>query len=266
MPNGAEKDIPNNSTKNILPFEMNLLVVIIDLNCENEIVPELTLFLHMYLSLGSTQVLVIGSGVTNTIVYPSRTIQGNVLKQFHDIDKDMNRLIGLESCSSPKIAGALSLGLAYQNKITNASGLRLQNTSCRFLVLSHSPDDPSQHIAIMNSMFAAQRSHIPIDIIRLSDKPCVFLKQACFITNGNFEIVKSNLIHHLMFSFLTDPHIRKEFVTTKQQSLDFTCVCFCHKRNVDLAFVCSVCLSSIVDLTLVFCKLEQKCPTCLSDL
>lgn len=72
-------------------------------------------------------------------------------------------------------------------------------------------------------------------------------------------------------SFLSPPSIRKILSVPTQDKVDFRAACFCHKNIVDIGFVCSVCLSSMLvffyferphsDKT-VFCQPVPVCSTC----
>lgn len=44
--------------------------------------------------------------------------------------------------------------------------------------------------------------------------------------------------------FIPDNSTRKHLVPPTQINVDFRAACFCHKRIVDIGFVCSICLSS----------------------
>jgi transcription initiation factor TFIIH subunit 3 len=222
-----------------------MLVVILDMNCDLSILNHLLLFIHAHQSQShNNNLLFITSGSRNEILYPRKTNhtekQGNEYKQFHDIDQQIKKITPNKS-NNPKISGALSLALTYINK-HNAN----KELQARILVMSSSKDDPSQHISIMNTMFAAQRAEIKIDVCRLSSLKSVYLPQACFLTKGIFKQVSEhgNLIHYLLYIFLADGEVRDELNLEAEKKLDFRATCFCHKKNVDLAFVCSVCLSS----------------------
>lgn len=45
--------------------------------------------------------------------------------------------------------------------------------------------------------------------------------------------------------FLPDQTSRKHLILPTQVNVDFRAACFCHKRVVDIGFVCSICLSSM---------------------
>lgn len=182
----------------------SVFVVILDLNCNPNIINQLLLFIHAHQSQRhDSNLLFIACGVTNTILYPRNDLkpaqkQGNEYKLFHDIDSMI--IDGLKSVQAgdgfPKISGAISLALTYCNKF------RLKNPSllARILLMSSSKDDPTQHIAIMNSLFAAQRADIKVDVCRLSETPTIYLPQACYLTNGIFYQISDfdHLIHYLL--------------------------------------------------------------------
>ena len=52
-----------------------------------------------------------------------------------------------------------------------------------------------------------------------------------------------------------DPYCRASLRLPTVGAVDFRASCFCHRRRVDMAYVCSVCLS-------VFCARMQSCATC----
>ncbi|KAI8928050.1 transcription factor Tfb4 [Entophlyctis helioformis] len=189
----------------------------------------------------------------------------NVYKQFFDVDnhvvKRLKQLAMDESANSDsqgvrpsRLAGALSLALSYINKARSVSGPDLQS---RILVVSVSPDGPGQYIPIMNCIFAAQKQGTPIDVCRLVKGGSVFLPQAAHITGGIYleALQLEHLIQHLLHVFLPDTETRKMLCLSGNDEIDFRASCFCHKRNVDVGYVCSVCLS-------IFCSVRPECSTC----
>lgn len=205
------------------------------------------------------------------------------------------------STSTTQMAGALTLALSYINKATtNYSGIAteskptsaldpdtLTGLQSRILVVSVSGDLAHQYIPIMNTTFAAQRLRIPIDILKLAGDT-VFLQQASDATKGIYMQVKNpqGLLQYLMMAFLPDQMSRKHLVAPTQEVVDFRAACFCHRRVVDVGFVCSICLSSkcqqspialcrvfdigLVGLTcfIVFCSVPEGavCLTCSTHL
>jgi transcription initiation factor TFIIH subunit 3 len=97
----------------------------------------------------------------------------------------------------------------------------------------------------MNTTFAAQRLRIPIDILKLAGDT-VFLQQASDATKGIYMQLRNpqGLLQYLMMAFLPDQMSRKHLVAPTQEVVDFRAACFCHRRVVDIGFVCSICLSS----------------------
>jgi transcription initiation factor TFIIH subunit 3 len=125
---------------------------------------------------------------------------------------------------------------------TNETPTGLQS---RILVVSVSGDLAHQYIPIMNTTFAAQRLRIPIDILKLAGDT-VFLQQASDATKGIYMQLRSprGLLQYLMMAFLPDQTSRKQLIAPTQEVVDFRAACFCHRRVVDVGFVCSICLSS----------------------
>ncbi|EGD97598.1 transcription factor TFIIH subunit Tfb4 [Trichophyton tonsurans CBS 112818] len=202
------------------------------------------------------------------------------------------------SSSSTMMAGALSLALSYINRETityldthgtaagsdpaagGAGGLppppggapptsdkanaaaatdagALQS---RILIISVSSaaDSAQQYIPIMNSIFACQRLHIPIDICKLAGD-AVFLQQACDATRGIYMSLDSprGFLQYLMLAFLPDQRARRNLILPTRVDVDFRAACFCHRKVVDVGFVCSICLS-------IFCEPPEgaNCLTC----
>jgi len=123
----------------------------------------------------------------------------------------------------------------------------------RILVVSVSGDLAHQYIPIMNSTFAAQRLRVPIDILKLAGDT-VFLQQAAFTTKAVYLQLANlqGVLQYLMMAFLPDQLARKHLVVPTQEVVDFRAACFCHRRVVDVGFVCSICLSSTYPPSTVF--------------
>ncbi|KAK8216148.1 RNA polymerase II transcription factor B subunit 4 [Phyllosticta capitalensis] len=187
----------------------------------------------------------------------------------------------LRATTTTMIAGALTAALAYISKATlksaptsndaNAADILAPSSegstqrttlTSRILVISVSGDLASQYIAVMNSIFAAQRQRIPIDILKLAGDT-ILLQQACDATGGIYmkPSAPQGLLQYLMMAFLPDKTARKHLVLPSAGEVDFRAACFCHRRVVDVGYVCSVCLS-------IFCEplADQTCLTCGSKL
>jgi len=194
--------------------------------------------------------------------------------------------------TSTMVAGALTLALSYINRqngafaesskgAANSTDSAAPNASSRaadasnksllhsrILLISVSPSHElaNQYIPIMNSIFACQRLSIPIDICQIPtpDAPAsstVFLQQASDATKGIYiplsNATSGGLLQYLMMAFLPTQSSRLHLVLPTRIDVDFRAACFCHRRVVDVGFVCSICLS-------IFCSVPENgdCLTC----
>ncbi|CAL3962702.1 unnamed protein product [Diplocarpon coronariae] len=180
--------------------------------------------------------------------------------------------------TTTQMAGALTLALSYINKSSqkysgidtdskpappsNENADNVAGLQSRILVISVSGDFAQQYIPIMNTTFAAQRLRIPIDILKLAGDT-VFLQQASDATKGIYMQLRNpqGLLQYLMMAFLPDQMARKHLVAPTQEVVDFRAACFCHRKVVDIGFVCSICLS-------IFCSPPEGavCLTCSTHL
>lgn len=109
---------------------------------------------------------------------------------------------------------------------------------------------------------------VTIDVCKIYGTDTVFLQQAAHLTGGSYLYLEHRdaLLQYLIvrilslrmllifginigicgqMTYLPPPSMRKIFSVPKQDKIDFRAACFCHKRIVDIGFVCSVCLSSL---------------------
>ncbi|EPQ27437.1 uncharacterized protein PFL1_04975 [Pseudozyma flocculosa PF-1] len=137
----------------------------------------------------------------------------------------------------------------------------------RILILSVTPDASTQYIPMMNCIFAAQKKSILIDVCKVFGADTVFLQQAAHLTGGTYFRIDeaatveggaaSGLLQCLMSSYLPSRSIRDVMHLPMLDEVDFRAACFCHRRIVDVGYVCSVCLS-------LFCEPRPVCLTCQS--
>ena len=105
---------------------------------------------------------------------------------------------------------------------------------------------------------------VSLDVCKLYGPDTVFLQQAAHLTGGSYISVvdRQSLLQYLMvdpyprfrlwnhdqtFSqicFLSPPSVRQLMVVPTEDKVDLRAACFCHKKIVDIGFICSVCLSS----------------------
>lgn len=150
----------------------------------------------------------------------------------------------------PPLSGALSTALCYAQR--HRAGLQP-----RILCLPAAPDPPAQYIAVMNVLFAAQRSGVVIDGCPVGAHDSAFLQQAAHLTKGVYLRPSrlDGLLQYLLSVFVVDTFSRKFIEIPRSSGVDFRASCFCHKRAIDLGYVCSVCLS-------IFCEPADTCSTC----
>ena len=180
----------------------------------------------------------------------------------------------------------------------------------RIAILSVTEDASSQYVPIMNCIFSAQKSvrclraitaqaprltlsasqNIPIDVCKIYGADAVFLQQACHLTSGSYYKIerRAGLLQYLMvrslphpfptrptpsqMAFLAGPSARRHLTQPTQEQVDLRAACFCHRKIIDIGYVCSVCLSSlsppasyVSTLTppcAVFCSPLPVCSTC----
>jgi transcription initiation factor TFIIH subunit 3 len=129
---------------------------------------------------------------------------------------------------------------------------------------------------------------VTIDACQIYGGETVFLQQAAHLTGGSYLLPerrdallqyltvrhpsgpRAHCLSYLQMAFLPPPSIRKILSVPTLDRIDFRAACFCHKNIVDIGYVCSVCLSSKLFLSLyywrlilsVFCKPNPVCSTC----
>lgn len=130
-------------------------------------------------------------------------------------------------------------------------------SKARILVLQAAADTPMQYIPVMNAIFSAQRADTVIDGVVLSGQDSSFLQQASHLTGGLYFKLPdpSSLLQVLLQHLLSDTATRSMLSIPQTQGVDFRASCFCHKRTIDVGYVCSVCLS-------IFCRPLAQCSTC----
>ncbi|KAK8552275.1 hypothetical protein V6N12_040880 [Hibiscus sabdariffa] len=176
------------------------------------------------------------------------------LEEFLIKDEQLSKEEPEGRIKSSLFLGSLSMALCYIQRVFRSGAL---HPHPRILCLQGSPDGPEQYVAIMNAIFSAQRSEVPIDSCYIGAQNSAFLQQASYITGGVHHKPQNldGLFQYLMTIFATDLHSRSFIHLPKPVGVDFRASCFCHKNTIDMGYVCSVCLS-------IFCKHHKKCSTC----
>ncbi|XP_073256823.1 general transcription factor IIH subunit 3-like [Porites lutea] len=153
------------------------------------------------------------------------------------------------------LASALTMALCYIHRAEKECPVG-QKLKSRLMILKAAPDVSAQYMPIMNCIFAAQKSNTVIDACVL-DEQSGFLQQAADITGGVYLKVPQPvaLLQYLLWVFLPEPTVREQLVLPTSVHIDYRAACFCHRRLVDIGFVCSVCLS-------IYCQFIPLCLTC----
>ncbi|BFZ60272.1 RNA polymerase II transcription factor B subunit 4 [Saitoella coloradoensis] len=173
--------------------------------------------------------------------------------------------------SSSLIAGALTRALTYINRVETELGAGTGGAAqmrSRVFVLSVSGEGREGYVAMMNCIFATQKKRIPIDVCSLTPtspsqpsnvqnsraSSTSFLQQAADATSGLYLSLplspsrppppsSPSLLQYLLHLFLPPPPLRPSLLLPLQSNVDFRAACFCHKRVVEIGWVCGVCLS-----------------------
>jgi transcription initiation factor TFIIH subunit 3 len=197
--------------------------------------------------------------------HKSRFVGDHMYRQFKIVDETfLSNLYDLlkeqleQDIKQPKnhISSALSLALSYTNKVQ----LFNPQYKARILCVNLSADEHLQYIQIMNSIFAAQKMKINIDVCQLASNS-TFLQQAADSTNGVYLNVSNQdgLVQYLTTALGIDPSLRSILVKPNVGDIDFRASCFLTGKVVDVGYVCSVCLCI---LSLI--PGDEKCPACES--
>ncbi|KAJ7959126.1 putative General transcription factor IIH subunit [Quillaja saponaria] len=176
------------------------------------------------------------------------------LEEFVDKDEQLGKVDSEGAIASSLLSGSLSMALCYIQRVFRSGPLHPQP---RILCLHGSPDGPEQYVAIMNAIFSAQRSMVPIDSCYVGSNNSAFLQQASYITGGVYYKPPQldGIFQYFSTIFATDLHSRTFLRLPKSVGVDFRASCFCHKQTIDMGYICSVCLS-------IFCEHHKKCSTC----
>ncbi|XP_076929576.1 general transcription and DNA repair factor IIH subunit TFB4-like isoform X2 [Bidens hawaiensis] len=259
--------------------DVSLLMVLIDTNpifwsskaaplSFSNFLSQVISFLNSILLLNQlNQVMVIATGLNScAYIYDSSSGPTNhrvetllqELEEFVVKDEELsngsNNNDSFDGIGSSLLSGSLSMALCYIQRVFRSGSLHPQP---RILCMHGSQDGPGQYVAIMNSIFSAQRSMVPIDSCVIGSHHSAFLQQASYITGGVYlkPQLLDGLFQYLTTVFATDLHSRSFLQLPKPVGVDFRASCFCHKNTIDMGYICSVCLS-------IFCKHHKKCSTC----
>lgn len=153
------------------------------------------------------------------------------------------------------ITSAIGMALCYVNRIQRKFTFT-EEVNYRILVLKACDDSANQYMNFMNTVFTAEKLNVIIDSCVINQDSSL-LQQACNLTNGFYFKVPQvhGLLQYLLWLYLPEHSTRKMLVYPPKTHVDFRAACFCHRKLIDVGYVCSVCLS-------VFCAFTPICSTC----
>lgn len=178
-----------------------------------------------------------------------------------------NRMLHVDQSISTTTASAISsttsAAASGSGNDHNLASKSLQTEmSARILVVTANDSHENKYIAIMNSIFAAQKMHVPVDVVKLGMLDSPYMQQAADATDGVYLHNKEpkGLIQTLSTAYFVEPCLRSLIILPTSANVDYKASCFMTGKPVDIGYVCSVCLcilSSIPEL--------GKCPVCQSQ-
>ncbi|RZC54200.1 hypothetical protein C5167_013060 [Papaver somniferum] len=137
------------------------------------------------------------------------------LEEFVIRDEQLSKENSPSGIVSSLLSGSLSLALCYIQKVLRSGRLHPNPRG--------SPDGPEQYVGVMNAIFSAQRSMVPIDSCIVGVQHSAFLQQASYITGGVYlkPPQLDGLFQYLSTVFATDLHSRSFLQLPKPVGVDF---------------------------------------------
>lgn len=152
----------------------------------------------------------------------------------------------------------ISQALATALCVINRQLLAHSALQPRILVAQLSKDHAPSYNNVMNCIFSADKANVPIDgLILKASEESQFLQQACYMTRGIYQrpIDQRDTLQLLFEHYMPDTTTRSYLNAPYQKVVEFKASCFCHKKPVEFAYMCSVCLA-------LTCKKSTICDTC----
>lgn len=184
----------------------------------------------------------------------------NTLDKLYKVEPDKLRKLISKDKNFVKgtMTGAISSALTAINKLQKTE--ENLNMKARVMIISVSGDNTLPYVSMMNTIFAAQKMKVSLDVCKLGETS-IFLQQTSDATNGVYIDVKhpSGLIQYLSSALFIEPLLRPIIVLPTNTSIDFRASCFVTNKVIDIGYVCSVCLC-----ILSMVPADERCPTCFS--
>uniref|UniRef100_UPI00358DDE2B general transcription factor IIH subunit 3 isoform X1 n=1 Tax=Myxine glutinosa TaxID=7769 RepID=UPI00358DDE2B len=151
-------------------------------------------------------------------------------------------------------AGALAKALCYINRMRKQDQVHGGEMKGRIVLLAACEE--AQYMNLMNVAFTAEKQDVCVDVCALGSESSL-LQQVSGLTGGLYLRVpeQESLLQYLQWVFLSEPDVRRRLLLPRPSRSDVRPACFCHRQLLDIAYVCSVCLS-------IFCTFSPICSTC----
>ncbi|MCL4129173.1 UNVERIFIED_CONTAM: hypothetical protein GTU68_019032 [Idotea baltica] len=255
-----------------------LLVIVLDIHPHLSVAEgmaetyfnSVTAFANLHLASSSSNRLVViaANHAETNFIYPKhmkeeieRQVDGrleilsHVDKTMHEGLRKMVLSTNMFNQSESLIAGALGRALLYIRRQETLDALS-KKIHARILVIKNSCDTGGQYLNYINMYLTAQKMSIPLDMCVLGSD-CGLLQQGADITGGYYHKLESveEMLQSLIMLYLPNQDCRRKITLPPLGSVDYRAACFCHRSLVDMAHVCSNCLS-------VYCKAVPLCSTC----
>jgi len=239
----------------------------------SELVSSIVLFCNSYAVMHrQNRLLVLGCGRQVErgcrVVYPRADSDDEFVPVVHHLSQvlssglvDTHELVASETISSPAAASAesfISQALATTLCTINRQVLGNPSLQPRILVAQLSKDYAPAYNNVMNCIFSADKAGVPIDALVLrATEESQFLQQACYMTRGIYQRPpdQRDVLQLLLAHSLPSSSSRALLCAPQQKVVEFKASCFCHKRPVEFAYMCSICLA-------LTCKKTPSCATC----
>lgn len=258
-----------------------------------QVIQQLSLFCTSYALMHRENRLMflVYDNIEVTFIYPSRQlaslsvdIDHNFIPSLSQITPAiMDGMINLLNNRSVKqesplpFSGRGLLSSALSNALTTINRM---NQSCslqnRLLCLQFDQDRPQNYNSVMNAIFSAQKMNVMVDSLVLSFDS-LLLQQTSFLTHGIYMkcFAWPDFLMTLQMHYLSDNHSRQQLLIPtqviilipsllvslilfclQQTSVDFKASCYCCRKPVEFAYMCSVCLTLLCDMP------GRACPVC----
>lgn len=245
-----------------------LWLVVLDAHmvCDAAFLAALLSAVHCFLVLNAENAVAVLLGDEFLIATDPSSMQ-NSMQSIAKIKKELEVAVAAatEQSQRPKLHCAFSLALCYANRLQRSHRYLHPRILCCCGDGTGNAEADRNHISLMNCIFSCQKLEMPIDAYVLGQADSVFLQQASHITGGAYyrrtHVAGSSQAHLQVLTsvFLADRFSRSHLLLPHAGDVDFRATCFCHRRPVEVGFVCSVCLS-------VFCSHVGRCSTCGTEM